>query len=170
LTNEVHALLQSTPGVQQVMGKQEKFLQRIDHPRSGDLVVVADSRSLFSYYDVLDDAMAPYFARCVDIHRKCGYDPVELFLDPAIRFPMLKIGRKLIAKKLGMRMLMDVIPLDAMLVRGSHGRIPEDSLDWPVLIGDIGEIPISGAIQAHQVHSYLLNHCKAGEGYKNLGL
>ena len=77
---------------------------------------------------------SPDFAHCVDIHRKPGYDPVELFLDPAIRFPTLKIVGKLLRKKLGFRMLMDVIPLDASLVKGSHGRIPENVDEHPVLI------------------------------------
>ncbi len=170
LYNEVRDLLANTEGVGQVLAKQEKFLQRIDHDRSGDLVAVADSRSWFTYYYWLDDALAPDYARCVDIHRKCGYDPVELFIDPAIRFPKLKLGSKLIAKKLGMRMKMDVIPLDAMLVRGSHGRIPEDSQDWPVLIGDIGDLPPTGTIRANEVHSRLLAHCSAGAGYGKLGL
>ena len=67
-------------------------------------------------------ARAPDFARTVDIHRKPGYDPVELFLDPAISMPALTVGWKLAKRKLGLRTLLDVIPLDASLVRGSHGR------------------------------------------------
>ena len=42
--------------------------------------------SWFTYYYWLDDAKAPDFARCVDIHRKPGYDPAELFIDPEIAF------------------------------------------------------------------------------------
>src|ERR1039458_2818886 len=68
----------------------------------------------------------------VDIHRKPGYDPVELFLDPKIPLPKLKIAWRLLQKKLGLRMLMDLIPLDATLVKGSHGRRPADKKDWPV--------------------------------------
>ena len=101
-------------------------------------MVVADARSWFSYYYWLDDAVAPDFARCVDIHRKIGYDPVELFLDPELCCPKLKVAWRLVKKKLGMRMLMDVIPLDASLVKGSHGRVPEDEGDWPVLAGTGG--------------------------------
>ena len=74
--------------------------------------------------------------RCVDIHRKPGYDPVELVLDPAIKVPILKIGSKVLKKKLGFRYLMDVIPLDANLVKGAHGRIPESDLDKPLLVGN----------------------------------
>ena len=88
----------------------------------------------FTYYYWLDDARAPDFARTVDIHRKPGYDPVELFLDPKIPLPKLKIAWRLLQKKLGFRMLMDVIPLDATLVKGSHGRRPADKKDWPVFI------------------------------------
>ena len=57
---------------------------RIDHARAGDLIAVAEARGWFTYYYWLDDRRAPDFARTVDIHRKPGYDPVELFLDPAI--------------------------------------------------------------------------------------
>ena len=93
-------------------------------------------RSWFSYYYWNDDKLAPDFARCVDIHRKPGYDPVELFFDPNINFKNLKLAIKLIKKKLGFRYLMNVIPVDAALVKGSHGRIPKDRLDWPIYISD----------------------------------
>ena len=63
----------------------------IDHPRAGDLIAVAAPDAWFTYYYWLDDAVAPDFARCVDIHRKPGYDPVELFLDPKIPLVKLKI-------------------------------------------------------------------------------
>ncbi|HYF35749.1 MAG TPA: nucleotide pyrophosphatase/phosphodiesterase family protein, partial [Prosthecobacter sp.] len=124
LTSEVKTLLELTPGVQQILGKVEKFHVGLSHPRSGDLVAVADSRSWFTYYYWLDDRKAPEFARCVDIHRKYGYDPVELFLDPELRLPKVRIGLKLARKVLGFRMKMDVIPLDATLVKGSHGAVP----------------------------------------------
>jgi hypothetical protein len=83
---------------------------------------MSDARSWFTYYFWLDDALAPDFARTVEIHRKAGYDPVELFLDPKLAFPKLYIVWKLVKKLLGFRMLLDVIPLDANLVKGSHGR------------------------------------------------
>src|SRR6185369_7612336 len=94
----------------------------------------AGERAWFTYYYWLDDSVAPDFARTVDIHRKPGYDPVELFLDPQLHFPMLRIAGKLAQKKLGLRMLMDVIPLDASLIKGSHGRRPNKSSDHPILI------------------------------------
>lgn len=133
---EVKALLEKTPGVEKVLDAQGKKDFHIDHARSGDLVVIADADSWFTYYFWLDDAKAPDYARCVDIHRKPGYDPVELVLDPAIKIPILKIGSKVLKKKLGFRYLMDVIPLDATLVKGAHGRIPESDLDKPLLVGN----------------------------------
>jgi predicted AlkP superfamily pyrophosphatase or phosphodiesterase len=165
LINEVRAVLEQVPGVQRVLAKQDKFLNGLEHERSGDLIAVSDARSWFTYYYWMDDRLAPDYARCVDIHRKCGYDPVELFLDPTLRLPKLKVGLKLAKKMLGFRMLMDVIPLDAMLVRGSHGRVPEDVADWPVLIGDFDHLPRNGVIRATDVFSHLYAHCARGRGY-----
>jgi len=152
----VRSLLADTPGVDAVLDSDERKQAGLDHPRAGDLVAVADARSWFTYYYWNDDAVAPDFARCVDIHRKCGYDPVELFLDPSIRFPKLKIATRLAKKMMGFRMLMDVIPLDASLVKGSHGRVPEDTADWPILIGDL---PLaSPTIDCTEVYGLLLQH------------
>ncbi len=142
---EVRGLLERVPGVGEI--------QTLGHPRAGDLVVVADARSWFTYYYWLDDARAPDYARCVDIHRKIGYDPVELFVDPAIRAPALRVAGKLARKALGFRMLMDLIPLDASLVRGSHGRVPESEDDWPVLVGDF---PPGGSLDATDVFGALM--------------
>lgn len=122
-------------GVEQVVAGEARAALGLDHDRAGDLILVADARSWFTYYYWLEDRKAPDFARCVDIHRKPGYDPVELFMDPALRFPKAAVAKRLFKKKLGFRMLMDLIPLDPTLVRGSHGRVPEDPLDWPVLLG-----------------------------------
>jgi hypothetical protein len=169
IADEVMKLLQSTPGVGQVLGKQDKFLAALDHPRSGDLIAVSDFRSWFTYYYWHDDRLAPDFARCVDIHRKPGYDPVELFLDPAIKYPKLKIARKLALKHLRMRTLFDVIPLDATLVKGSHGRVPEDSQDWPVLMGDLPNLPRSATLEPQQVRDQLFEHCARGSGYAGVG-
>ena len=165
LTNEVRTLLESTPGVQQVMGKQEKFFAGLDHARSGDLVAVADFRSWFTYYYWNDDRKAPDYARCVDIHRKCGYDPVELFLDPKIKMPKAKLAWKLALKTARIRSSFNVIPLDANLVKGSHGRVPEATEDWPILIGDFETLPRSGTIAANAVGELLAQHCAKGQGY-----
>ena len=152
---EVKALLEKTPGVEKVLDAQGKKDFHIDHSRSGDLVVIADADSWFTYYFWLDDAKAPDYARCVDIHRKPGYDPVELVLDPAIKIPILKIGSKVLKKKLGFRYLMDVIPLDATLVKGAHGRIPESDLDKPLLVGDSSLIS-SEKIQPTEVFELII--------------
>ncbi len=159
ILEEVRAVLAATPGVQQVLDKAGKIDAGLDHARSGDLIAIADPRSWFTYYYWQDDAKAPDFARCVDIHRKCGYDPVELFLNPALKFPKLKLGFTLAKKKLGFRYLMDVIPLDATLVKGSHGRVPEDVQDWPVLIGDFTSLPANTAVRAEQVCDHLAGFC-----------
>jgi predicted AlkP superfamily pyrophosphatase or phosphodiesterase len=130
----VKKLLENTPGIEKVLDNEGKKAYQIDHERAGELVAVADKDAWFTYYFWLDDAKAPDYARCVDIHRKPGYDPVETLADPNIKFLKGKIGLKLIKKKLGFRYLMDVISLDATLVKGSHGRIPEDKQDWPILV------------------------------------
>ena len=134
LAKPARELIEKQPGVARVLGESEKAALGLNHPRAGDLVALAKENAWFTYYYWLDDALAPDFARCVDIHRKPGYDPVELFLDPKLSFPKLKIAWRLLQKKLGLRMLMDVIPLDASLVKGSHGVCPSNTKDYPLLI------------------------------------
>jgi predicted AlkP superfamily pyrophosphatase or phosphodiesterase len=119
------SFLRSAHGVELALERDQLRQRGLDHERSGDIVLVAEKGRWFSYHYWLDDAHAPDFARTVDIHRKPGYDPLELFMDPAIRSPRLRIARKLLAKNLGLRTLMDVVPLDTKLVRGSHGRAVE---------------------------------------------
>lgn len=156
LRPEVQALVAGTDGVARVLAGSERASIGLDHARSGDLVALAAEDAWFTYYYWMDDARAPDFARCVDIHRKYGYDPVELFLDPELSLPKLRIGLKLLRKALGFRTLMDVIPLDPGLVRGSHGTCPADSAEWPVLIGT-GDSPET--IDATEVHDRLLAAC-----------
>ena len=155
LADEVCAVLARTAGVETVLGRAEKIAAGLDHPRAGDLIAVADESSWFTYYYWLDDARAPDFARTVDIHRKPGYDPVELFLDPALAWPKLKIVKRLLQKKLGFRMLMDVIPLDANLVKGSHGRRPTNPKDWPVLLTSQPDAPGAPEVESTDVYSIL---------------
>lgn len=161
LESVARMLIEKQPGVAAVLDAEGKRAAGLDHPRAGDLVVLASERAWFTYYYWLDDALAPDFARTVDIHRKPGYDPVELFLDPALRFPKLKIGWRLFQKQLGFRMLMDVIPLDAQLVRGSHGVRPRDRKDWPVLISENSPILPAGPIQATEVCAVIRQHVTA---------
>ena len=84
---------------------------------------------------LMDDDAAPDYARIVDIHRKPGYDPVELFIDPDIRLPKVRLALKLLRKQLGFRTLMDVIPLKPQLVKGTHGRPAASPQLGPLLIG-----------------------------------
>jgi len=140
LIGELTDVLESTPGIAEVWDFPMKVENGLAHPRAGDLVAFAAEDSWFTYYYWEDDSRAPDFARCVDIHRKPGYDPVELFLDPAIPAVKLKIAWRLLQKKLGFRMLMDVIPLEAALVKGSHGARPANRADWPVIISP-GPLP-----------------------------
>lgn len=137
----VRALVAEQPGVDYVLTEVEIMNAGLNHIRAGDLIAVAKENAWFTYYYWLDDELAPDFARTVDIHRKPGYDPVELFLDPKIPAVKLKIARRLLQKKLGFRMLMDVIPLDASLVKGSHGCRPKNRADWPVLLGPKNIVP-----------------------------
>jgi predicted AlkP superfamily pyrophosphatase or phosphodiesterase len=131
---KVRGILERTPGIQLVLDREGKRAHNMHHARSGEFVVVADTNSWFTYYYWMDDQRAPDFARLVDIHRKPGYDPVEMFMNPADPLIKLKAGFKLLKKKLGFRYLMNVIPLDATLIRGSHGGVGEGSQYHPVLI------------------------------------
>ena len=101
---KVRELFSSREGVAEVLVGTDRAKYGLDHDRSGELVVVSTSNSWQAYYWWHDDARAPKFARTVDIHRKPGYDPVELHVDMATRG----------------------IPLDATLVKGSHGAPATD--------------------------------------------
>jgi predicted AlkP superfamily pyrophosphatase or phosphodiesterase len=145
----VAALLARTAGVERVLDDAGKAEAGLDHARAGDLVAVAAPGCWFTYYYWLDDARAPDFARTVDIHRKPGYDPVELFLDPDRPLVKGRIAVNLAKKALGLRYLMDVIPLRADLVRGSHGRVGGDPAHGPILIassprGACERLPMAG--------------------------
>jgi len=147
----VTEILENDCGVR-VLGAREKREYGIDHERAGDLIAVAPQDAWFTYYYWLDDRLAPDFARCVDIHRKSGYDPVELFIDPRLKAPKLKIVSKLLKKKLGFRMLMDVVSLDASLVRGSHGIRPADAKHHPVFITNRADLLASEEIAGTDVY------------------
>ena len=157
-TSQVHSLLESTKGIAQVLDEAGKQAYNLEHPRSGELVVIAQSEAWFTYYYWLDDSRAPDFARTVDIHRKPGYDPVELFLDPYLKFPQGKIGLTLLKKQLGFRYLMNVISLDAKLVRGSHGHITTSTIDSPLLITRQTHLLKTKMIDAKDVYNLLLTH------------
>ena len=129
--DQVKSILEKTPGISLLLDEAGKKKYGIDHSRAGDFVVVAEPKSWFTYYFWLDDAVAPDYARCVDIHKKPGYDPVEMFMSSKPR-----AAYKLLRKKLGFRYVMDVIPLDAALIGGSHGSVDTPKEFHPVLITD----------------------------------
>jgi len=129
VTNKVKGLLEKVSGIELILDKTAQQTYHIEHARSGDLVLMADAESWFTYYFWLDDAVAPDYARAVDIHKKPGYDPVEMFMTSKLR-----AGYKLLRKKVGLRYVMDVIPLDATLIKGSHGRIGTSAKFHPVII------------------------------------
>jgi predicted AlkP superfamily pyrophosphatase or phosphodiesterase len=155
---EVKALLEGVDGVGEVLDEAGKREYGLDHERSGELVLIADPDAWFTYYYWEDDDKAPDYARTVDIHRKPGYDPVELFLDPKIRVPPLAVGSRIIRRKLGFRTLLDVIPLDPTLVKGSHGRMPDDPNKGPLLVTRQADLLESDELPAAGVHDLILRH------------
>ncbi|HEX5050568.1 MAG TPA: nucleotide pyrophosphatase/phosphodiesterase family protein, partial [Planctomycetota bacterium] len=130
----VRELLANVPGVARVLDREQQREFGIDHERSGEFVCIAEPGCWFAYHYWLDEARRPDFATTVDIHRKPGYDPTELFVDPKIRFPKLKVGKTLAKKLLGFRYLMDVISTDPSQVRGTHGRLYDDDAAGPVFL------------------------------------
>jgi predicted AlkP superfamily pyrophosphatase or phosphodiesterase len=122
-------------GVARALAGDERAEIALDHPRSGEIILLATPDAWFAYPFWLDDANAPDYARAVAIHHKPGFDPCELFWDPKFAFPKLRAARRLLQKKLGFRTIFDVVPLDPTLVRGSHGLAAADPPDRPLLIG-----------------------------------
>lgn len=158
LVAEVKATLEALPGIERVLDDEGKREAGLDHPRSGELVAISRKDRWFSYYYWLDDERAPDFARTVEIHRKPGYDPVELFLDPALVLPQVQVGWRLLKKTAGFRTLMDVIPLDPSLVRGSHGRLADDPREAPVFISSEADLLPDGSVAAVDVKDLILRH------------
>jgi len=156
----VKDLLGDIPGVDKLLDKQEQQPYRLNHERSGELVAVAEPDAWFTYYYWLDDDKAPDFAPTVDIHTKPGYDPAELFMDPAIPLPKLKAGFRLLQKKLGFRYRMDVIPIEGSLVKGSHGRTPADRAKGPMLASNRGSLLGSTELDPTDVHDIILAHLR----------
>jgi len=130
----VAKLLAELPGVDEVLGDEGKRAAGLDHERAGELVAVAAPGAWFTYYYWLDDERAPDFARTVDIHRKPGYDPAELFLDPGDPLIKAKAGLALARKQVGLRYTLSVVALDPSAVSGTHGRVPESAALGPVLL------------------------------------
>lgn len=130
----VKTLLEAVDGIDRVLDRAEQAAFGLDHARSGELVCIATPERWFSYYYWLDEGRMPDFARTVDIHRKPGYDPAELLIDPRIALPKLKIAATLLKKLMGFRYYMNVIGLDTRVVKGTHGRLPARDEDGPVFL------------------------------------
>jgi predicted AlkP superfamily pyrophosphatase or phosphodiesterase len=128
----VQALAGELPGVAEVLGDGGRAAHGLDHERSGELIAVASPDAWFTYYYWLDDRHAPDFARCVDIHRKPGYDPAELLWAGA--GGRARALTALVRRRLGLRYTMATVPLDPSGIRGSHGRLPATPADGPVLL------------------------------------
>lgn len=135
------AILRQTEGIDEVLDRAAQASYGLDHERAGELVVIAEPGAWFTYYFWLDDARAPEYARGVDIHRKPGYDPSELFFNPADRLAKAKAGLNLVRKKAGLRYAMSTVPLDGSYVRGTHGRLPSSREGTPLVISSEERIP-----------------------------
>jgi hypothetical protein len=144
------------PGIDLVLEGDDRTAAGLGHERAGELVLVADPDAWFTYYYWLDDERAPDFARQVEIHRKPGYDPAELFMDPEDKLVKARAGAALVRKKIGMRYVMSVVPLDPSPVRGTHGRLPASAEDAPVLLCSDGSVA-RDRIAATEVRDLLLD-------------
>lgn len=109
---QVIDLFEPNNHIDEILAGDKRAKYDMDHDRSGDVILISTHNSWQAYYYWLDDAKAPSFARTVDIHRKPGYDPVELHFDFATKS----------------------IPLDATLIKGSHGAPPHQEFQRGVLL------------------------------------
>ena len=158
LRPKVADLLRELSGVAEVLEDEAKRAAGLDHPRAGDLVAVAAPGAWFTYYYWLDDARAPDFARTVEIHRKPGYDPAELFMDPADKMVKARAGLALAKKKAGLRYSLDVVSLDPRCVKGTHGRPVADVEEGPLVIcSEPGRLPAGRTFAPTAVKDLLLD-------------
>jgi len=160
----VRDLLAGLPGVARCLAGEERAEISLNHPRSGEIVLLSKPKAWFAYPFWLDDGHAPDYARTVAIHHKPGYDPCELIIDPAIRFPVARVVGKVLRKKLGFRMAMNVIPLNAGLIRGSHGLPAADPADGPLFIGSGQQ---SGTLPMTALRERILAHFELADDSAN---
>ncbi|MDZ7694091.1 MAG: alkaline phosphatase family protein [Balneolaceae bacterium] len=157
-------LLEEVDGVERILDEEGKKEFDLDHPRSGELVAIAEPEAWFTYYYWLDDEKAPDFAPTVDIHTKPGYDPAELLIDPQIAFPKLKAGMRLLQKKLGFRYNMDLIPKEGSGVKGSHGRKENDAGIQPIVasqhIDIMASFQDSDQLHPTSVYDVIMKHLR----------
>ncbi|MEO6095200.1 MAG: nucleotide pyrophosphatase/phosphodiesterase family protein [Fibrobacteria bacterium] len=161
---EVAALFEKEPGQRAVLTGDAIAKAGLQHDRSGDVILMAEPDNWYTYYYWEDDQKAPDFARCVDIHRKPGFDPVELFLDPALKLPKLKVAWTLLKKLLGFRYYMDVIPLTPELVKGSHGTPADKAEEAPMVISEVMSLkPRESSMPMAAVHDLIEAHVMGGD-------
>ncbi len=158
IKTELADQLSRIPGVKKVLTGEDLKANHLQHERCGDIVLLAEADSWFTYYFWTDDAKAPDYARMVDIHKKPGYDPVEMFTDPADPMVMPKVAWKLLKKKLGFRTVLNIIPLKPELIKGSHGIVPEDKADYPIFISNNINAKLPGSISAVEVRGLMEAH------------
>lgn len=154
LIPEIRELLQSTTGISKILDREGKQHFGIDHPRSGDLVLIAENNAWFTYYYWNDDKRAADFARTVQIHKKPGYDPAEMIFDESNPVIKLRAGYKLLRKKLGFRYILDVISLNANLIKGSHGSPLVEQQFHPVCIANTPTLP-DDAIEPEKIYNLI---------------
>ncbi|MBE7466461.1 MAG: alkaline phosphatase family protein [Planctomycetes bacterium] len=154
----VKALLEKTDGIDRVLDEAGKRECGLDHPRSGELVAISAPDRWFTYYYWEDNALAPPFAREVDIHQKPGYDPLELYLDPKVPLKMARIFLKLGLRALHFNVgsIVNYIPFDAKLIKGSHGRLPESPDEGPLFMTTVKDANLPEHLPATQVKETLL--------------
>ena len=157
-TPRVRELLGALPGVQRVVHGAARTELELDHPRSGDLVLVPEPGAWFAYPWWTATSEAPDYARTVDIHRKPGYDPCELLLDAGPLATSAKVAWFMVRRKLGFRALLRCTPLDASLVGGTHGRVDLEPELEPVLLAEGAFLPMEGRLPTRAVHEVILRH------------
>ncbi|MCE9619519.1 MAG: alkaline phosphatase family protein [Planctomycetes bacterium] len=155
---EAAKVLASLEGVERVLDRKAQAELSLDHSRGGDLVLVAKPGAWFAYPWWLDDARAPDFARCVDIHKKPGFDPCELLVDPEISLPALRVAKFKLARALGFRSSLRLTPLDASLVKGTHGRAQVAQGLEPVVLAENALMPESDFISCRDISGLILRH------------
>jgi len=159
LIPKVAALFEKEPGQKAVLVGDAIARAGLKHERSGDVILMAEPDNWYTYYYWEDDRKAPDFARCVDIHRKPGYDPVELFLDPGIPAIKAKMAFTLLKKTLGFRYYMDVIPLKPELVKGSHGTPAANPEEAALCISEVkGLKPVTPTLPMTGIKDLIAAH------------
>ncbi len=129
-------LFRGLPGIAEVLVEDQLSRYGLNHERSGDVVLISDPASWQAYYYWMTDENAPSFARTVDIHRKPGYDPAELFFEPATKG----------------------IPLNAGLVQGSHGAPALDPAQRSVIVATEPGLFPANSVADTEVFGIVLKH------------